>query len=419
MAAAGGASGGGGGGGGGGEGKQQRPRFSDESDRARWLAVQRSGANPCFKIVLTGGPCGGKSTAATAISGRLQDLGWRVFRVPEAATLYFGGGISFPRLTPEQQYLCNLHILKIMLRLEDCFHEMAKATGERCVVLCDRGAMDVKAYMDEAVWQAMVDEQGLNTVSLRDSRYDCVVHLVTAADGAERFYTTQNNATRTESPEHARVLDARIKENWIGHSRFHVIDNSSDFQTKMDRAVTAICEFVGEKTPGDLKKRKFLVVECPVKIPVEAQEFSVEHDYLAASSPNVQMRLRRRGQFGTFTYTLTTRFSQEDGRKPLELRKLLSGREYVNLKRQKDPEHHTVVKTRWSFLYKDRYFALDLFHGPKNGLMMLEAYLSSNDNTLPDFLRVEREVTRDPEFSMYSISRISNDKPFPVAKRVA
>ena len=30
------------------------------------------------------------------------------------------------------------------------------------------------------------------------ARYDCVLHLVTAADGAKPFYTLENNATRTE-----------------------------------------------------------------------------------------------------------------------------------------------------------------------------------------------------------------------------
>lgn len=38
---------------------------------------------------------------------------------------------------------------------------------------------------------------------LRDQRYDAVVHLVTAADGAENFYTLANNEVRTESIEQA------------------------------------------------------------------------------------------------------------------------------------------------------------------------------------------------------------------------
>jgi hypothetical protein len=56
------------------------------------------------------------------------------------------------------------------------------------IVLCDRGVMDGSAYTDENVWQAILDETGWNTIQLRDKRYEAVVHLVSAADGAENFY---------------------------------------------------------------------------------------------------------------------------------------------------------------------------------------------------------------------------------------
>lgn len=73
---------------------------------------------------------------------------------------------------------------------------------------------------------------GHTTIGLRDSRYDFVVHMVSAADGAEPFYNTvsspfqsffcilmhrfwqETNVVRTETPEVARVIDAKIKEAW-------------------------------------------------------------------------------------------------------------------------------------------------------------------------------------------------------------
>ena len=48
------------------------------------------------------GPCGGKSTAMATISDRLLSLGYRVFRVPEAATLVITGtSINFGAMTLE------------------------------------------------------------------------------------------------------------------------------------------------------------------------------------------------------------------------------------------------------------------------------------------------------------------------------
>ena len=42
-----------------------------------------------MKIVLTGGPCGGKTTAITTLADKLRERGFGVFIVPEAASLIF------------------------------------------------------------------------------------------------------------------------------------------------------------------------------------------------------------------------------------------------------------------------------------------------------------------------------------------
>jgi len=54
----------------------------------------------------------------------------------------------------------------------------------------------------------MLKALGLSDVQLRDARYDCVVHLVSAAIGAEEFYSKATNAIRSESLEFARDLDS-------------------------------------------------------------------------------------------------------------------------------------------------------------------------------------------------------------------
>lgn len=58
---------------------------------------------------------------------------------------------------------------------------------------------------------------GFNTVYLRDGRYDAIIHLVTAADGAEKYYTLDNCVARSETPELARLLDLNTQKAWLGH----------------------------------------------------------------------------------------------------------------------------------------------------------------------------------------------------------
>lgn len=48
--------------------------------------------HPVFRICLTGGPCAGKTTALITLNQSLTDRGFRVFMVPEAATLLMKGG---------------------------------------------------------------------------------------------------------------------------------------------------------------------------------------------------------------------------------------------------------------------------------------------------------------------------------------
>ncbi len=70
---------------------------------------------------------------------------------------------------------------------------------EPAVVLCDRGTCDPMAYVSAEQWQVILDQEGWNSNTLRDFRYDAVIHLVTAADGAEKFYSLDNKA-RYEVP---------------------------------------------------------------------------------------------------------------------------------------------------------------------------------------------------------------------------
>lgn len=65
----------------------------------------------------------------------------------------------------------------------------------------------------------------LSEREVRDARYDCVVHLVTAADGAAEFYSTANNAARHEDADEARAVDRRIRQVWLGSPNFVVVHN--------------------------------------------------------------------------------------------------------------------------------------------------------------------------------------------------
>lgn len=53
-----------------------------------------------------------------------------------------------------------------------------------------------------------VKANDMNELTLRDGRYDGIFHLVTAAVGAEEYYSLRNNDARSEPVELAREVSA-------------------------------------------------------------------------------------------------------------------------------------------------------------------------------------------------------------------
>lgn len=368
-----------------------------------------------YKVVLTGGPCAGKTTVQAMMSTFFENLGWKVYRVPEAATMLLGGGVKFADLDEHDVFTFQQNLLKTLLQLEQTFFDMAATSKRDTLVISDRGAMDPSSYMSPGQWQVLLNNNNWNNVSLRDARYDQVIHLVSAAQGAEEFYTTTNNHSRSEPLEDARKLDTITQQSWVGHPYVDVIDNSTDFNNKVRRAIDAVCNKMGLDTgdrlfPGSIK-RKFLVSTLPdnKEFPI-FQDFDVVHDYLSTSNPKMQARLRKRGQNGQYTYMHTLRKETKFNGQVVEVRTSLSARDYDILYSQLDFTRQSVFKTRRCFMWKNQYFQLDIYKEPCHprckGLLILETYTTNTGDSMerPDFLDIVKEVTGDPLYSMFYLS---------------
>lgn len=186
------------------------------------LKKDENGEKRITKIVITGGPCAGKTTALSRIQTAFTDLGYTVIIIPETATELIMGGIAPWTLESNLDYqLCQM---KLQLEKEKIFTEgAAKLFGkEKVLVVCDRGMMDNKAYMTESEFANALQLLGYGETELRDE-YDAVFHLVTAAKGAAEFYTTANNDARTETAEEAAAMDEKLIAAWTGHPHFRVM----------------------------------------------------------------------------------------------------------------------------------------------------------------------------------------------------
>lgn len=105
--------------------------------------------------------------------------------------------------------------MRFQMNLEEFFVNIAIEKEKDVILLMDRGVLDGPAYTTETNREILDENEDLSKERLREA-YDMVIHMVTAANGAEQFYTLENNSARTETVEVARLIDDSLIKAWTG-----------------------------------------------------------------------------------------------------------------------------------------------------------------------------------------------------------
>ena len=359
------------------------------------------------KIVLTGGPCAGKTTALVRIIEHFSSLGFKVFTIPEVPTLFTQAGMNY--LTKNQAFFYEGEkaTLEIQLALEDKFLRMAEQCRKPSVIVCDRGAMDISAYMAPETWADITRAVGTTTPQLRE-RYDAVLHLVSAADGAEQYYTTANNAQRYEKRDEeglrvARMLDKRVIHAWTGHPHLRVINNHDDFEAKMRRVIKEISQVLA--LPQPIEEERKYVVEITGTLPDDCTVSEITQTYLKGY-PNAEERLRKRSWGKKIVYVHTTKNKLSDTEE-LVTERQLNQNLYEMMLPLADPARNTIHKIRHSFIWQGQYFEIDDFQDQLAGLTILETKgIAENEPVkFPPFLKVISDVTGNKDYYNYNLAQ--------------
>lgn len=215
-----------------------------------------------FKIVLTGGPCAGKSKALIYIQDFFVDKGYKVIIIPETATELINREIAPWTCSSMKKFQSIVFDLQLQ-KEKNCMEQASSLDTSKVLIVCDRGAPDCKAYLDESEYQSILDNRGVNETDIRES-YDAVFHLQSAAKGAEDFYNL-GNAARTETIEEARALDDKTLSVWSGHHYLRVIESSANFEVKITKLLSNICVFLNSarhNKNADKTKKIKMKKEC-------------------------------------------------------------------------------------------------------------------------------------------------------------
>jgi predicted ATPase len=184
------------------------------------------------RIALTGGPGGGKTTAADLFR---RELGELVVVVPEAATILFGGG--FPRAHERD---AERSLQSAVFHVQRSLEDVQSARYPERVLLCDRGTLDGGAYWpngDRDFFEAMG-----TSFEAELERYDAVVFFETAAVAGASI--EGGNPHRNESQAEAIALDQRLRKLWSHHPRFSLVPHSSSFLHKITTGLALLQSIV-------------------------------------------------------------------------------------------------------------------------------------------------------------------------------
>ena len=356
------------------------------------------------KILITGGPCAGKTTAMKRIKEVFKKLGYTVLCVPESATELIPNGVAPWTCSSSLEYqLCQTTLQQCKERVFE--RAAAGMQAEKILIVCDRGALDNLAYISAEDGEKFIAAQGRSLAEIRGG-YDAVFHLRSAAIGAEEAYSLSNNGARTEGVREVAELDARLANIWVGHTHLRVIDNSTGFEEKMNRLIAEIAAFLGEPEPLEIE-RKYLIgypdLAYLESLP-NCRRTDIEQVYLE-SADGRKRRIRKRAEGDYCAYYLTekrriTAVTTEE----IECR--ITAEEYQSLLAEAAPGLHPIVKSRWCLLWDNQYFEIDVYPFWQDRAVM-EIELKSEDEIvrLPDFINVIREVTDDMAYKNSSLAK--------------
>lgn len=372
-------------------------------------------------IAVTGGPCGGKSTFLARAVRLLLERGIYAVVLSETATEFF-----LANLTPESlgRMEFQIELMKYSQLRENYYRDITRGLAEKyersVVLLCDGGLLDAAAYVSPNEFNEVLSVVGVTRQSLL-RRYDLVVHLMTAALGAEDFYTCANNCARSEDLPEARLLDARTQNAWLGHPNHFVIDNSTGFDGKVGRALQTLARKIG--VPESLEiERKFLLRNfSPGMIPPESVKIAIEQAYLPIAD-GIERRVRRWECFGEATYFYTEKTYTDRLGTRVNRETLISCSEYERLL---GLTPYVLRKCRYAFVYAGHHMDLDVYDDKKNNpeqgggtLAVLEVELGHIDEScvFPPAWRLE-DVTNNHRFSNRVLSGCPGEMNFHSSRK--
>lgn len=195
------------------------------------------------RIVITGGPCSGKTSCLKAVQ---EHCGDHVAIVPEVATILLQGGFPRPTVAVANwptgyHQLLQKAVLDLQHSLEDACQLLAQQAN-KTILVCDRGVLDGAAYWPDGL-EAYLKHFNL-CLRTTHTQYDAVVHLESLATAMPELFGTMNNPHRYESLAEAQEREHATCQAWQNHPLRLFIPGNQPLDTKVRQVLTLVRSFL-------------------------------------------------------------------------------------------------------------------------------------------------------------------------------
>lgn len=173
-----------------------------------------------YKIVLTGGPCGGKTESLEFLSEKLIEEGFTVNIIEETANSLFKLG-----------YIPNKNISvfdfqNLLFKIQ--FLKEYNGEGKSKILLCDRGLLDGKVYTSKDDFQKILDINKIDEQNIFKT-YDCALYFKSISYDYPNLFIKKRIS---ESPETGMLRDKMCKDIWSKKIIVSNYDNLVGFYNK-------------------------------------------------------------------------------------------------------------------------------------------------------------------------------------------
>lgn len=348
-----------------------------------------------FKIVLTGGPCGGKHDALESITKVFKEKGYKVIAVPSFDRYLKNCGLDPNSFTNHEDY--EQKLLELQLNIEDFIDNMINdLPDEKILVIYNRGLLDIKSFCTNREFTNICRNLGFYEEELRN-RYDAVFHLKSAYKLGNRV--EEEKLDKHIDYEQAMALDEKLVDCWSPHGNFRIINAYHNFDDKLKKVVNEVSMFLHEDNSKYIEK-KFLIKVPELDKLLKVKSVNKAHlvqNYISTSHDNDVKVVLRMENGKSFFYKIT---KNPHGR---FIEKIAADDYIISLENNK--VLRKIVKDRYTFVFENKRYKLDIFENFFDFAILEVDLLNDSDKVnFPSFVEVLQDVSGDYNFKNFNIN---------------